>query len=52
MWTGFIAYGAGIQKGGHIKELCVTDIAPLIAKLLGIEFKTPDGKLVPGIIKE
>ncbi|MDB5086110.1 MAG: alkaline phosphatase family protein [Mucilaginibacter sp.] len=50
MYTGFIAYGAGINKGGHIKELCVTDIAPLIAKLLGIEFKTPDGKLVPGII--
>lgn len=50
MWTGFIAAGAGIKKGGHIQELCVTDIAPLIAKLLGIEFKTPDGKLVPGIL--
>ena len=51
MFTGFIAYGAGINKGGHIKELCVTDIAPLIAKLLGVDFKTPDGKLVPGILK-
>lgn len=51
MYTGFIAYGAGIQKGGHIKELCVTDIAPLIAKLLGIDFKVPDGKLVQGIVK-
>jgi predicted AlkP superfamily pyrophosphatase or phosphodiesterase len=51
MFTGFIAYGAGINKGGQIKELCVTDIAPLIAKLLGIEFKTPDGRLVPGTIK-
>jgi predicted AlkP superfamily pyrophosphatase or phosphodiesterase len=51
MYTGFIAYGAGINTGGHIKALCVTDIAPLIAKLLGIEFQTPDGKLVPGILK-
>jgi hypothetical protein len=50
MWTGFIAAGAGINKGGHIKELCVTDIAPLIAQLLGIEFKTPDGHLVAGIL--
>lgn len=50
MYTGFIAWGAGINKGGHIKELRVTDIAPLIAQLLGIEFKTPDGKFVPGII--
>lgn len=52
MHTGFIAYGSGIQKGVVIKELCITDMAPLIAKLLGVEFPVPDGKLVPGIIKE
>lgn len=51
MWTGFIAAGAGINKGATIKELCVTDIAPLIAKLFGIEFPCLDGKLVNGIIK-
>jgi len=51
MYTGFIACGAGIAKGDHIPELCVTDIAPLIAKLLGIEFQAPDGKLVPGILR-
>jgi predicted AlkP superfamily pyrophosphatase or phosphodiesterase len=51
MYTGFIAEGAGIITGGHIHELRVTDIAPLIAKLLGVEFNTPDGKLVCGIIK-
>jgi predicted AlkP superfamily pyrophosphatase or phosphodiesterase len=50
MYTGFIAEGAGIIKGGHINSLREVDIAPLIARLLGIEFKTPDGKLVPGII--
>jgi predicted AlkP superfamily pyrophosphatase or phosphodiesterase len=52
MWTGFIAAGAGINKGGHIKEMRLVDVAPLIAKLLGIQFKTPDGKLVEGIIKQ
>jgi predicted AlkP superfamily pyrophosphatase or phosphodiesterase len=51
MYTGFIAVGAGIVKGGHIRELCVTDIAPLIAKLLGVEFVVPDGKLVEGILQ-
>ena len=51
MHTGFIAAGAGIIKGGHIRELCVTDIAPLVAKLLGIDFHPPDGKLVPGILQ-
>jgi hypothetical protein len=51
MYTGFIAMGPGIRKGAHIEDLCVTDIAPLVAKLLGIEFKCPDGKFVPGILQ-
>lgn len=51
MWTGFIAAGAGIKKAGHIDELRLVDIAPLIAELLNIEFKTPDGKLPSGILK-
>jgi lysophospholipase L1-like esterase len=50
MYTGFIAAGTGIRKGGHINDLCVTDIAPLVAKLLGVKFAAPDGKLVPGIL--
>jgi len=49
MFTGFIAYGPGITKGGKIEQMSVKDAAPLIATLLGIEFKTPDGVLVPGI---
>jgi predicted AlkP superfamily pyrophosphatase or phosphodiesterase len=52
MYTGFIAEGAGIVKGGHIKELCEADIAPLIARLLGMTFDCPDGKLVKGIVEE
>jgi predicted AlkP superfamily pyrophosphatase or phosphodiesterase len=51
MYTGFIAAGAGIVKGGRIEELCVTDIAPLVAALLGIRFTGPDGKLVKGIME-
>jgi len=51
MWTGFIAVGAGINKGGHIQSLREVDIAVLIAQLLGIDFKTPDGHLPQGIIK-
>ncbi|HEX9513933.1 MAG TPA: ectonucleotide pyrophosphatase/phosphodiesterase [Puia sp.] len=52
MYTGFITAGSGIRKGGKIQELCVTDISPLIAQLLGIHFPTPDGKLVEGILGE
>jgi predicted AlkP superfamily pyrophosphatase or phosphodiesterase len=51
MYTGFIAMGAGIRKGGVVTELCETDISPLVAALLGVSFPCPDGKLVPGILK-
>jgi len=50
MYTGFIAWGAGVQKGQVIPELSEPDIAPLIATLLGVRFECPDGKLVPGIL--
>ncbi|MHA4893548.1 alkaline phosphatase family protein [Pedobacter sp. PWIIR3] len=50
MHTGFIAVGAGIKKGAVIEEIRAVDIAPLIAKLLGVDFKTADGKLVEGIL--
>jgi hypothetical protein len=52
MYTGFIACGAEIRKGRKIEKLRVTDIAPLIAALLKIELKTPDGKLMTGIIMQ
>ena len=51
MYTGFIAAGAGIIEGGHIKELCVTDIALLVVRLLGVPFTCPDGKSVSGVLK-
>jgi predicted AlkP superfamily pyrophosphatase or phosphodiesterase len=51
MYTGFIAAGPGIRKGARIDDLCVTDIAPLVAALMGIRFQTPDGRLVAGIIR-
>ncbi|MDP4247932.1 MAG: alkaline phosphatase family protein, partial [Bacteroidota bacterium] len=52
MYTGFIAFGAGVLSHSHIEGLSEPDIAPLIAALLGVEFKCPDGKLVRGILKD
>ncbi|PST82867.1 AP endonuclease [Pedobacter yulinensis] len=50
--TGFIASGSGIGRSELRKALSITDIAPLVAQLLGIPFNAPDGKLVPGILKQ
>ncbi|MDB5146945.1 MAG: alkaline phosphatase family protein [Mucilaginibacter sp.] len=51
MYTGFIAYGAGVIKGGHIKRISEPDVAVLVAKLLNIDFPTADGKSIDGILK-
>ena len=51
MYTGFIGYGAGINKGLVIPVLGVEDVAPLIAQLLGLDFSATDGVLLPGIVK-
>jgi Uncharacterized proteins of the AP superfamily len=48
--TGFIAVGRRINKY-EIKDMGVKDIAPLIAHLLQLRFKAPDGVLIPGILK-
>jgi hypothetical protein len=47
MYTGFIGYGPGLSKGVTIPMMGVKDMAPLIATLLGLPFKTPDGVLYP-----
>src|SRR5699024_4516442 len=51
MNTSFIAVGAGIGKHKNISGVGIVDVAPVVAKLLGIEFNAPDGRLVPGILK-
>lgn len=52
MFTGFIAWGAGIYKGVVIPEMGTQDVAPLVARLLGLDFPCPDGILYPGLIKK
>lgn len=42
--TGFVANGAGIEPGLRIKQMTLTDIAPFISDLLGINFPTLTSK--------
>jgi predicted AlkP superfamily pyrophosphatase or phosphodiesterase len=50
--TGFVAWGAGISEGKTILQLGLEDIAPIVSKLLNLNFKTKDGILFPGILKD
>lgn len=49
--TSTIFWGAGVANGKIIKEINITDIAPVIMKVLGIDFIAPDGILHPEILK-
>jgi predicted AlkP superfamily pyrophosphatase or phosphodiesterase len=48
--TGFVAFGKGIKKGAVVPEMGLQDIAPLVAKLLNIDFPSADGTLYPGML--
>ncbi|MDQ7949845.1 MAG: ectonucleotide pyrophosphatase/phosphodiesterase [Pedobacter sp.] len=49
--TGFVAFGKGIKKGTVLPLIGQEDIAPLIARLLGLTLST-DGILYPGLLEE
>lgn len=48
--TGFVAFGPAIRKGAVVPRMALEDVAPLIARLLGIEFTAPDGVAPLGVI--
>lgn len=50
--TGFVASGAGIKKGGVLPVMSLTDVAPTIAYLLGIELKQAMGTVYPGMLEQ
>lgn len=49
--TGFIAAGSNVKQGKVVAQMGLEDIAPLVARLLNLNFKAPDGILYPGILK-
>ncbi|MEP6748505.1 MAG: alkaline phosphatase family protein, partial [Bacteroidota bacterium] len=48
--TGFVAHGPGIHKGAVIPVMNERDIAPTVAKLLGIDFPSAVGKIPAGLL--
>ncbi len=48
--TGFIGWGKGFNPGATLPMMGLEDVAPLVAELLGLSFKAPDGVLYPGLL--
>jgi predicted AlkP superfamily pyrophosphatase or phosphodiesterase len=49
--TGFVAFGPGLKKGVVIPVMNMTDVAPLIVKIAGIELPGMQGKLITEFLK-
>jgi hypothetical protein len=47
----FVAWGAGIKAGARVDGVRTFDVAPTVAKLLGIEMKDVMGKAVAGALR-
>ena len=50
--TVFMASGKGIKKGLIIKKMSLIDEGPTLAKLLGVELKDVDGKILEELLEE
>src|SRR6185437_4475174 len=48
--TGYVAHGPGIRKGAVIKEMDQRDQAAIVARLLGLDFPSADGRVPKGLL--
>jgi predicted AlkP superfamily pyrophosphatase or phosphodiesterase len=51
MNASFVISGAGIKKGVVLDKIANIDVAPTIAKLLGVEIKGADGRVLTEVLK-
>ena len=51
MHATFIAAGAGIKQGVELKQISSLDVAPTIARLLGIKLPTAEGRVLEEILE-
>jgi predicted AlkP superfamily pyrophosphatase or phosphodiesterase len=48
----FVAWGAGIKPGAKLGEISNLDVAPTIAKLLGLSIPNVEGKVLKAVLTE
>jgi predicted AlkP superfamily pyrophosphatase or phosphodiesterase len=48
----FVVWGAGVRPGVKLEEISNTDVAPTMAKLLGLEMKDVDGKVLDSALTD
>lgn len=51
MNASFVINGAGVKPGVVLEDIANVDVAPTIAKLLGVEMKNVDGRVLTEVLK-
>jgi hypothetical protein len=51
MDAGFVAYGPGLGRGLRIPEMDQTDVAPTLARLLGLSLEGAEGRVLVGVLR-
>jgi hypothetical protein len=51
MATGFIAHGAGVKPGVVIERVRLVDVAPTVARLLGLATPPMEGRVLAEILE-
>jgi predicted AlkP superfamily pyrophosphatase or phosphodiesterase len=51
MQTGLVAWGSGVRGGAIARRVRLTDVAPLVMRLLEVPFEAPDGLLPMGFVR-
>jgi hypothetical protein len=51
MDASFVISGAGVKKGVVLDKIANVDVAPTIARLLGVEMKNVDGRVLTEVLK-
>ena len=49
--TGFVACGAGIKAGAVLEKMRLIDVAPTVARILGLEMKDVEGVALDAILR-
>ena len=49
--VGFVAWGRGIRQGVRVPRMSQTDVAPTLARLLGVSLPEPDGRVLVGLLE-
>jgi predicted AlkP superfamily pyrophosphatase or phosphodiesterase len=52
MYATFVAAGAGIRPGAHLKTINNIDIAPTVARLLRLKFPSAEGRVLDEILAQ